>query len=96
MDGVGTSILGRPRRLSRDRRATPDYTLIWEEPVIVAVALDQICEVYGEDRCTKVHLIGLFFRVEDGTHHVLRDYHFVDFTDADMVRARSSQLPAPT
>ena len=34
MDGVGTSIVGRPRRLSADRRARPTYTLIWEEPVI--------------------------------------------------------------
>ena len=33
MDGVGTSIVGRPRRLSADRRARPTYTLIWEEPV---------------------------------------------------------------
>lgn len=32
MDGVGTSIVGRPRRLSADRRARPTYTLIWEEP----------------------------------------------------------------
>ncbi|PQZ95730.1 hypothetical protein CQ017_17670 [Arthrobacter sp. MYb224] len=34
MDGVGTSIVGRPRRLSADRRARPTYTLIWEEPSI--------------------------------------------------------------
>ncbi len=33
MDGVGTSIVGRPRRLPADRRARPTYTLIWEEPV---------------------------------------------------------------
>ncbi|SJN25308.1 hypothetical protein FM119_04605 [Mycetocola reblochoni REB411] len=33
MDGVGTSIVGRPRRLSADRRARPTYTFIWEEPV---------------------------------------------------------------
>jgi hypothetical protein len=33
MDGVRTSILGRPRRLSPDRRASRRYTLIWEEPV---------------------------------------------------------------
>ncbi|AUH68667.1 hypothetical protein CXX93_10220 [Gordonia sp. YC-JH1] len=32
MDGVETSIVGRPRRLSADRRARPTYTLIWEEP----------------------------------------------------------------
>ena len=32
MDGVGTSIVGRPRRLPADRRARPTYTLIWEEP----------------------------------------------------------------
>lgn len=31
--GVGTFILGRPRHLPRDRRAGPDYTVIWEEPV---------------------------------------------------------------
>jgi transposase len=34
MAGVGTSILGRPRRLSRDRRASPRYTLNCEEPLI--------------------------------------------------------------
>ncbi|PKV80516.1 hypothetical protein ATK86_4945 [Nocardia fluminea] len=33
MDGVGTSIVGRPRRPSADRRARPTYTLIWEEPL---------------------------------------------------------------
>lgn len=32
MASVGTSILGRPRRLSRDRHASARYTLIWEEP----------------------------------------------------------------
>jgi hypothetical protein len=32
MAGVGTSILGRPRHLSRDRRASPRYTLNCEEP----------------------------------------------------------------
>ena len=31
-DGVGTSVVGRPRRLSADRRSRPAYTLIWEEP----------------------------------------------------------------
>ncbi|TFH55103.1 hypothetical protein EXY26_14195 [Glutamicibacter arilaitensis] len=36
MDGVGTSIVGRPRRLSADRRARPTYTLIWEEPDWIA------------------------------------------------------------
>ncbi|QIV81547.1 hypothetical protein EXE63_12060 [Mycolicibacterium frederiksbergense] len=38
MDGVGTSIVGRPRRLSADRRARPTYTLIWEEPGLRARA----------------------------------------------------------
>lgn len=33
MGGVGTSIFGRPRRLSPDRRASVRYTLIWEEPL---------------------------------------------------------------
>jgi hypothetical protein len=37
MGGVGTSILGRPRHLPRDRRAshhpTSDYTLNCEEPL---------------------------------------------------------------
>jgi len=32
MDGVGTSVVGRPRRLSADRRARPSYTVIWEDP----------------------------------------------------------------
>ena len=36
MGSVRTSILGRPRRLSPDRRARPDYTLIWEEPFWLA------------------------------------------------------------
>ncbi|OZC49234.1 hypothetical protein CH267_23975 [Rhodococcus sp. 06-621-2] len=37
MDGVGTSIVGRPRRLSADRRARPTYTVIWEEPLMVDI-----------------------------------------------------------
>ena len=41
MDGVGTSIVGRPRRLSADRRARPTYTLIWEEPTIGSSAIRQ-------------------------------------------------------
>ena len=44
MDGVGTSVVGRPRRLSADRRARPTYTLIWEEPldVLHVVGLDDL------------------------------------------------------
>jgi len=34
MDGVGTSIIGRPRRLPSDRPAAARYTLNCEEPVI--------------------------------------------------------------
>lgn len=34
MRRVGTVIFGRPRRLLPDRRAVPNYTLLWEEPVI--------------------------------------------------------------
>src|SRR4051794_25057579 len=37
MGSVRTSILGRPRPLSRDRRASPAYTLNCEEPVSVSV-----------------------------------------------------------
>jgi hypothetical protein len=33
MRRVGTFIFGRPRHLSADRRASPTYTLIWEESV---------------------------------------------------------------
>ena len=33
MASVGTSIIGRPRRLSRHRRAASSYTLICEEPL---------------------------------------------------------------
>jgi len=33
MGGVRTSIIGRPRRLPRDRRADPRYTVNFEEPV---------------------------------------------------------------
>lgn len=32
MQRVGAFILGRPRRLSRDRHANANYTLIWDEP----------------------------------------------------------------
>ncbi|GMA25852.1 hypothetical protein GCM10025864_36110 [Luteimicrobium album] len=32
MVSVRTSIFGRPRHLPADRRASPTYTLIWEEP----------------------------------------------------------------
>jgi len=32
MEGVRTTIIGRPRPLSRQRRADPDYTLNCEEP----------------------------------------------------------------
>ena len=32
MGSVKTSILGRPRRLSRDRHANANYTVIFEEP----------------------------------------------------------------
>jgi len=32
MVSVRTFIFGRPRRLPGDRRASPAYTLIWEEP----------------------------------------------------------------
>jgi hypothetical protein len=43
MGGVGTSILGRPRHLPRDRRAshhpTSDYTLNCEEPAILRYRL---------------------------------------------------------
>nr|VTP07732.1 isopentenyl pyrophosphate isomerase [Mycolicibacterium smegmatis] len=38
MDGVGTSIIGRPRPLSRHRRADDLYTLNCEEPA-KAIAL---------------------------------------------------------
>ncbi|OZE89123.1 hypothetical protein CH302_28960 [Rhodococcus sp. 15-2388-1-1a] len=41
MDGVGTSIVGRPRRLPADRRARPTYTLIWEEPSMPASQFDR-------------------------------------------------------
>ncbi len=47
MDGVGTSILGRPRPPSRDRRAPTTshsrYTLIWEEPFKRTVT-DVVCD----------------------------------------------------
>lgn len=33
MGSVRTSIIGRPRRLSRDRRASPRYTLNCDEPL---------------------------------------------------------------
>lgn len=40
MQRVGTSILGRPRRLSQDRHASARYTLIWEEPPILQAISD--------------------------------------------------------
>ncbi|RBO70898.1 hypothetical protein DSP71_19545 [Microbacterium sp. H6] len=46
MDGVGTSIVGRPRRLSADRRARPTYTFIWEEPEKVGLLL-RVCDIDG-------------------------------------------------
>ena len=48
MDGVGTSIVGRPRRLSADRRARPTYTLIWEEPRwLSADVVEAVVRVHG-------------------------------------------------
>src|SRR5699024_6216021 len=51
MDGVGTSVVARPRRLSADRRSRPTYTLIWEEPVSCT---ERCTDVYGADRGTGV------------------------------------------
>ena len=49
MGGVGTSILGRPRNLPRDRRAshhpTSDYTLNCEEPRILNVNAAVKCQI---------------------------------------------------
>ncbi|OYO19368.1 hypothetical protein CGZ93_13455 [Enemella dayhoffiae] len=55
MDGVGTSIVGRSRRLPADRRARPTYTLIWEEPdslvtPLSSVSLSSFGPVAGSNR----------------------------------------------
>ncbi|MDF1902031.1 hypothetical protein PXH78_23810, partial [Mycolicibacterium smegmatis] len=42
MDGVGTSIIGRPRPLSRHRRADDLYTLNCEEPDYVDQTMPEI------------------------------------------------------
>jgi hypothetical protein len=65
MDGVGTSILGRPRPLSRPRRADRFYTLIWEEPdwrlVVLSVVEPQesvrtvLAPNGGDSRGVEVH-----------------------------------------
>ena len=47
MDGVGTSIVGRPRRLSADRRSRPTYTLIWEEPLMATKGSQVAAYVLG-------------------------------------------------
>ena len=65
MDGVGTSIVGRSRRLSADRRARPTYTLIWEEPgwltdpalALISVALVDIWK--GVGLATVIFIAGL-------------------------------------
>ena len=49
MDGVGTSVVGRPRRLSADRRARPTYTLIWEEPDARCRLTQALAEIPGPD-----------------------------------------------
>jgi hypothetical protein len=56
MDGVGTSIVGRPRRLSADRRARPTYTLIWEEP-LTAVSRQPQMRVKGyRNKCHRPNI----------------------------------------
>jgi hypothetical protein len=49
MASVGTSIIGRPRRLSRHRRAASSYTLICEEPDYVASSYWLLSELAIQD-----------------------------------------------
>ncbi|MFE9644439.1 transposase [Streptomyces sp. NPDC006365] len=61
MSGVGTSILGRPRHLPRDRRAshhpTSDYTLNCEEPEIEALADARHSNAESEDINRVIRLV---------------------------------------
>ncbi len=54
--------------------------------VNVAVTLDRLREVLGAERLERVRLVGLFFRIDDGSLSVLRDDAFVDLTDAELDR----------
>ena len=48
MDSVRTSIIGRPRPLSKQRRDDPDYTLNCEEP---GIRLTPAHSIKQQDRC---------------------------------------------
>jgi len=47
MDGVGTSIFGRPRRLSGQRRADRSYTVNCEEPIFIRRYVDRALPLLG-------------------------------------------------
>ena len=78
MVSVRTSILGRPRRLSRDRRASRRYTLNCEEPAIdykqyLASLLDA-AEQLGSKRSDQAYPEW----VHNGAQRALVDFHFTD------------------
>jgi carbonic anhydrase len=52
--------------------------------VNIALAMDRIRDTLGEERLGAVTIVGMFFRIEDGTLFVLRDDEFVSLTDSEL------------
>jgi carbonic anhydrase len=52
--------------------------------VNIALAMDRIRDTLGEERLSAVTIVGMFFRIEDGTLFVLRDDEFVSLTDSEL------------
>lgn len=63
--------------------------------VNVSVALDRVRALLGPDRVAAVNLVGLFFRIDDGTVHVLRDHRFVSLTDGELSGLAHLGTPEP-
>ncbi|HEY5822130.1 MAG TPA: bifunctional SulP family inorganic anion transporter/carbonic anhydrase [Propionibacteriaceae bacterium] len=62
--------------------------------VNVAIGLDRVRAILGEERLAEVELVGLFFRIEDGTVHVLNDDRFVTLTDGELTELSHLGTPA--
>ena len=77
MDGVGTSIVGRPRRLSADRRARPTYTLTWEEPVNCKKTLSTQIQSRSTTKTKKAAQAAEIID-NQGAHNTMADYFFSD------------------